>query len=491
MLVQCLGCKPSLARRAYGPMMAAAIAMTVALVATAQNEEPAPLTSGVWQGAMGPWTIVLEFSGSGGERIEGVAHILEGSHKWTEATVTQVVVEPSLLAWHLGWGSSWKMDFRGRIDLAAGSMEGDLSGLAASAVPMRFERADPDAIAGLRARPGSAEYGWSRPPETGDGWPTAAPGENSLQQSQIEDLVRAILRGEAGDIHSVLIAEGNALVAEEYFHGWAREELHGVASCTKSVTSLLVGRALDDGLLPALTTPVLELVSGLADESGAGWESVRLEHLLTMTAGLDRAESAEVEAPRRSLFLSLLDLPVRHPPGSHWQYANADVDLFGAILRNATGVDADDYAASVLFGPLGIERWEWPKGDGPFPSMSAGLKLRPRDLAKIGMLVSGRGQWQGQRVVSESWIERSTQGRVAIPERMERYGYLWWSVVPPEAPERFRVVYAIGVGSQFVFVVPALDWVVTITGGNQANGQLMAIRDLVFRYLLSPRALPR
>jgi CubicO group peptidase (beta-lactamase class C family) len=464
----------------------AAAALTASLVAACEGASTSELTSGVWRGEQGPWTVVVEFAAHEGA-LAGVAHILEGGRHWTEATITDVVLAPPRLAWHLSWGPSLQQDFEGRVDLAGGTIKGEVSSPSGPVAPMRFERTAPGAVPGLLTRASPAEYSWARPAEVGDGWNTATPEEVGVERSAMEALIRAVIRGEAGNIHSLLIAKGGALVAEEYFHGWTRDELHSIASCTKSVVSLLVGRALEQGHLESLQTPVIELVPDLAEGAGRGWESVRLEHLLTMTAGLGRPESAAVETPGRELYLALLHRPVEATPGTRWEYANADVDLLGPVLRKATGVDPDEYAATVLFTPLGIEAWQWPKREGSLPSLAAGLKLRPRDMARIGALVAGRGQWQGRRILQASWIEQSTRVHVSPPDQFEQYGYLWWSPVPPEAPEAERFVYAKGVGSQFIFVAPGHDLVITATGGNHANDKLMAIAELVGRFLLDAR----
>lgn len=466
------------------PTIVAAMLLAASPLVGGQTTPSSLLTSGVWRGEQGRWTVVLEFSDDGAA-LSGVAHILEGAHEWSEAPISDVTLDPPRLEWHLSWGPGFQQDFRGQVDLERGSIAGEVSMADGRTTQARFDRAEREAVPGLLARAPRAESRWFRPPELDDGWKTTTPEESGLDRSHIEALGEEIVRGDAGSIHSLLIVENGRLVAEEYFHGWTREEPHPIASCTKSVVSLLVGIALDGGALESVDTPLVELLPELAQTAAQGWQSVRLEHLLTMTVGLERSESAQVEMPGPSLFLGLLQRPLAVPPGTKWEYANADVDLLGPILRQATGVDADEYARKALFEPLGIEVWEWQKSDDAYPSMASGLSLRPRDMAKIGALVANRGRWQGRQIVSEAWIERSTRVHVSPPEEFEQYGYLWWSVVPPGASEENRIAYAKGVGSQFILVVPARDLVITITGGNHANGKLMAIGESIVRHLLA------
>lgn len=447
---------------------------------------PRPLTDGVWRGEMGRWVVALEFTPRGG-RLEGVAHVMVDGRKWTEAPLSGVALEPPHLRWHLQWGPTWEQDFRGRVDLVNGMMVGEVSSPGRPAEPITYRRVEPEAVAGLpvyRSAAGERGHSYRRPAETGDGWRTATTQAVGLDASRIDALMAQVVDGAAGDIHSLLVVRRGRLVVEEYFRGWSRDDLHRTESCTKSVASLLVGIAIDRGRIEGVEAPVLTFYPELSEGAAPGWETVRLEHLLTMTAGLDRPESAGVEAPGLSLIRQVLDSRVVSPPGTSWRYANADVDLLAGVLRHATGVDAVAFAETHLFRPLGIEAYEWKRSptDG-YPSMAAGLSLRPRDMARIGALVAGGGRWQGRQLVSAGWVERATRVHQAPPAEVEQYGYLWWSAVPPGAPEEHRVVYAKGVGSQFIFVSPALDLVVTVTGGNHANGKLMAIAELLSRHL--------
>ena len=447
---------------------------------------PRPLTDGVWRAEMGPWVVALEFT-LRGERLEGLAHVIESDRKWTEAPVTEVVLDPPNLSWHLQWGPTWQQDFRGRLDLQNGTMEGEVSSPDRPAELMTYRRVEPGAVAGLpayRSETGEPGYSFRRPAETGDGWRTATPEAVGLDRSRIRALVEQVIDGAGGDLHSLLVVRHGLLVVEEYFHGWSLDDLHRIESCTKSVVSLLVGIAIDQGRIEDVDAPALSFFPELSETAAPGWETVRLEHLLTMTAGIDRPESAGVETPGWELVHQVLGSQVASPPGATWRYSNADTDLLAGVLQHATGLDAVAFAEASLFRPLGIRTHEWMRSPSDaYPSMAAGLSLRPRDMARIGALVAGRGRWQGQRLISADWIERSTRVHQAPRAEAEQYGYLWWSAVPPEAPEEHRAVYAKGVGSQFIFVSPALDLVVTITGGNHANGKLMAIAELLSRHL--------
>jgi CubicO group peptidase (beta-lactamase class C family) len=187
-------------------------------------------------------------------------------------------------------------------------------------------------------------------------------------------------------------------------------------------------------------------------------------------------------APRADYFV--LQQPLAAPPGTVFNYNSGSTDLLGVILRKISGQRLDEFAAETLFDPLGIEDWEWDGSAGFNPSASAGLRLRPRDLAKIGQLVLERGKWHGRQIVSSSWIEHSTTPRRSDlrarlrPEGITSYGYLWWlGRSPPEHPERDMIAGA-GYGGQRVFILPSLGAVVVTTAGLYAAPKISGLTAL-------------
>jgi CubicO group peptidase (beta-lactamase class C family) len=308
----------------------------------------------------------------------------------------------------------------------------------------------------------------------------------------------AVARGDAGLLHSLVIIRRGQLVLEEYFHGYGREDLHELQSSTKSVTSLLVGIARDRGAILGMEQPVLEFFPEQAAMARPGWEAVRLEHLLTMTAGLDwdRREVFRDRGIGPRLFDKVLSRRVMHEPGSRWLYNGPDMELLAGVLRHATGMQADELAAEALFGPLGITEWDWELGKTEgYPSLAGTLHLRPLDMAKIGQLVLDGGRWRGEQVISQAWIEESTVPRIATAAgRSQRYGYLWWRLDAPIDAGPHPVIVASGWGSQFIHIVPALEAVIVTTGGNQMNGENWAIGEVLVQHLVPgvkrPQATP-
>jgi CubicO group peptidase (beta-lactamase class C family) len=155
-----------------------------------------------------------------------------------------------------------------------------------------------------------------------------------------------------------------------------------------------------------------------------------------------------------------------------------------SILKARAGTHADAFLAEHLFKPLGIEQARWYKNTENHPHTGGGLALRPRDMAKFGLLYLREGQWEGRQVVPASWVDASTKRHVtfARPYRgMVGYGYLWWILPPdPEGNKKTDIFAACGHRAQYIFVVPEHKMVVVVTGGTRDEAD--EIRPVKFLY---------
>ncbi|HTR83050.1 MAG TPA: serine hydrolase [Reyranella sp.] len=268
------------------------------------------------------------------------------------------------------------------------------------------------------------------------------------------------------DIHSLLVARGAATIFERYFPGFDADKLHDTKSVTKSVASLAFGIAVDRGLI-GIDDP---LAKYFPDSPDLG---LRVSHLLTMSLGLkwveatpatgdddnDEARMHRARDPARYV----LSLPVTDPPGQKFFYNTGALTLLSVLVREATGRPLDEFAKEVLFEPLGITAWEWTRYRGDSDA-GGGLRLRPRDMMKIGQLVLAGGSWNGRRIVSKAWIDASTTPKLEASSGY-KYGYLWWLGRSPYNGRELAVIAALGRGGQSIRIVPGLDLVVVVTAG--------------------------
>jgi len=345
----------------------------------------------------------------------------------------------------------------------------------------------------------------TKPLQLQDGWPVASPGEAHLDARSLSDLTQWIEETyEYQNTHAVLIEHAGHLVYELYlegqdsrFDGSTRNRLfsslgnrvfnvnslHDLASVSKSVTSLLLGIALRGDYERTLATPITEYFKDQGITFGVGTEAVTLQHVLTMTAGLEWDVTLPYSDPRNDnhkLFFMVenpielvLGRRVTDPPGTVWNYNNGLTELLGTIIEQKTGKRLDVFAAEALFEPLGITNFEWvgppswqPKGR---PSAAGGLRMRARDLAKIGSLSLHNGVWNNRQIVSPEWIQLSSQHHVNEVDRWSRgiygYGFQWWPGRSNSIPT-YRIIAGFGSGGQQLLVVPERHLVVTVFAGN-------------------------
>lgn len=321
-------------------------------------------------------------------------------------------------------------------------------------------------------------------PGTAGRWVTATPESVGLDRSVLLDLEVSIERGDFGETSSLLILRDGKLVYERYADGWSAVDLHPVYSVTKSVASLLVGFALEDGLLPGVEAPLLDLLPEYADvaDPDPAKSEITLAHALQMRAGFewDELSTNYTNGTNPTLALAtspdwtrhVLELPMSDAPGERFAYNSGVSILLSSVLNRAGVSSAEAYAADELFGPLGIDRWQWSTGPGGLSNTGWGLQLRPRDMAALGQLVLDGGRWGDTQLLSPQWIVESAEPATRFTDGTA-YGYQWW--LGPSgtgANPSTRSLAAWGWGGQFVVVMPTLDLVMVSTAENYGGGGL-------------------
>jgi CubicO group peptidase (beta-lactamase class C family) len=320
-----------------------------------------------------------------------------------------------------------------------------------------------------------------------DGWAVAAPDTAGMDATVLCGVVERVRRGELANVHGVLVARRGTLVLEQYFAGpdahrgrrlggveFGPGTTHDLRSVSKSVVSLLFGIARAEGRIGALDDPVLKYFPEYADLRTPERSRIELRHLLTMTMGVEWDEDRSYRDPLNSetqmdaapdRYRFILTRPAVSAPGETYRYNGGATALIAAILQRATGRKLVEYARDLLFAPLGIDDAEWityPDGD---PIAASGLRLRPRDLAKIGQLYLAGGRWKGRPVAPAEWLRESIQPRVDLGGG-KRYGYQWWLGSSGIRDRTVTWAAARGNGGQALFVVPDLDLLVVVTAGN-------------------------
>lgn len=265
------------------------------------------------------------------------------------------------------------------------------------------------------------------------------------------------------DIDSVSVTRHGYMVADAYVQPFRPDSKHIIHSCTKSVTSALIGIAIDEGYIEGVDQLVLDLFrERTAANLDADKEAMTLEDLLTMSSGLECRDSylfrwRGLDQMRQSddWIQFMLDLPMAEAPGTRFEYCNGGSYLLSAVITEATGMSALAFAEEHLFGPLGITDVDWPTDPRGINIGWGEMRMRPHDMAKIGYLYLNEGRWDGKQIVPSAWVEASTRTHISATLQ-DGYGYQWWI-------DDSGVYMALGYGGQFIFVVPEQDMVVVFT----------------------------
>ncbi|WP_413306870.1 serine hydrolase [Bacillus sp. 1P10SD] len=285
-------------------------------------------------------------------------------------------------------------------------------------------------------------------------------------------------------ITSCLIQREDTLVFEYYKNSKMKDKQHKVNSVTKSVLSILVGIAIDRGDLEGVHQPISDFFPNLTDLQN----QLTIEHLLTMTSGLDWPEFTNWGGRPMPMINSrdwvqfILERPMVEAPGENMNYNSGCSHLVSAILQMATGQPLTGYADSYLFKPLGIKDYIWYSDAKGIVIGGFGLTLKAEDMLKIGQLMLHEGDWNGQRVVSKDWVKESTKPRFHPYNKIGSYGYHWWILTDEDRqPAQPPVYFAMGYGGQYIIVAPENQLIVTFTSDlyNDTFKPLKYFKDII------------
>lgn len=268
------------------------------------------------------------------------------------------------------------------------------------------------------------------------------------------------------NIHSLMMVRNGEVFLDAYFYPYDGSTYHDMASVTKSVMTTLIGIAVDQGKID-LDEPMLSFFPDRTIANlDARKERITVRHMVSMTSGF-RCIARPSEVTLEEMMASpdwvqfALDRPMAAEPGTRFVYDSPGMHLLSAILQEATGMTAMEYARENLFEPLGITDVHWVVDPQGIYRGSGALSLHPRDAAKLGLLFLYQGRWEEKEIISSDWIAEATTKQVETGlDYSEDYGYGWW--ISREELVFFR---ADGSGGQRILVIPPMNLVLVTTGG--------------------------
>jgi len=260
-----------------------------------------------------------------------------------------------------------------------------------------------------------------------------------MDESNLNEVFEAARQaGLLPNIHGVVVARAGEIVFERYLVGtdaargrplgvvrFGPNTLHDVRSVTKGIVGLLYGIAVEQARAAKPEAKLIDEFPEYSDlASDAGRQALTVRHALTMTLGTEWDElTIPYTDPRNSEiamdnaadpYRYVLERPIKESPGIRWVYNGGATALLGRIITKGTGKKLDGFAREALFEPLGIRAFEWIENRNGDAIAASGLRITPRDLARIGVMILNDGRHEGRQIVPEAWLKTAFKPAVSL-----------------------------------------------------------------------------
>lgn len=324
--------------------------------------------------------------------------------------------------------------------------------------------------------------------------PVASLKEAGFNKDSIENLIKLINETPHKDFRGVVVIKNNHIVIEEYFSTFWRISIHDIRSAGKSITALLLGIAIKDGLIKNLDQNVYSLFSQNKNPSiNKDYKKITLRHLLDMSSGLDADTDNPETTGHEGKWMSkdnwkayLLNVPLTAQPGKKWVYADINALLIGLAIEEASGMSLKDYAQQKLFDPLGIKQFYWYTNASNQTGAAGNLYLSTLDFAKLGLLIVNEGKWGGNQFMDANYIEELVRHKnFDLSPFANSYGMLWYKSSGMIRGKNVDYLFASGNGGNHLVVVPEEEMIVALTSSAYGPGYGQGRSKTILRMILA------
>lgn len=293
-------------------------------------------------------------------------------------------------------------------------------------------------------------------------WQYDKPENHNVDDSKIQELLGEMndMNMDSDAFHSFILIRNGKILYENYAFEYNPITIHAIHSVTKSFTSFLVGKAVEEGYIGDISDNVVSYFPEIEiTDIGEQKTEVTIEHLLTMRSGMAWDDNSYWNMfSTQNACEYVLNKPMEQKPGTFWSYNNGSSHLLAGLVQKTTGKPVYQYANEKLFEPLGIKDYFWIMDQNGVNLGCNGLYMRPRDMAKFGYLYLNGGKWQGEQLINKDWVSTSSKSHTPTSWGWYgAYGYQWWI---PEYGEAFS---AKGYAGQEIIIYPDKNAVVVFT----------------------------
>ncbi|TFG99844.1 MAG: class C beta-lactamase-related serine hydrolase [Candidatus Thorarchaeota archaeon] len=319
-----------------------------------------------------------------------------------------------------------------------------------------------------------------------DEWTATTPEEQGMNSTILDEMIQFI-EDESAPIKGLVVTRNGYIVKEGYWSYNTEITTHQIFSCTKSFTGALVGIAIKEGFIDNVSQKVLDFFPEMTIENMDSRKgNMTLEHVLTMTTGLDWNEWNTTYQDSENMYNQMfgspnpiqffLNLPTVYDPGEHWVYTTGASHLLSAIIQEATSMTTREFAEEYLFDPLNMTIGGWAVDLQGINNGGTQLYVTSRGMAKLGLLYLNNGSWDGQEIMTEEYAAQSIYPHISI-DATRHYGYQWWL----NSNEGY--FSARGSNGQYIIVVPEYNIVISIAANADEPGE--DINENILEFVLN------
>lgn len=286
----------------------------------------------------------------------------------------------------------------------------------------------------------------------------------------LSELDRMLLQfDDVSNIYGYTVSQNGERIKDNFYRRDENDFTHNVFSVTKSVTSLLVGIAIEEGYINSVDDYISEYIDITEYENETDLETIQIKHLLTMSAGLiwDSSDLASGMITLRSTlnpYTYVFERDMTFTPGTRFNYSDGTAHIMSIVFKAATNKHLNEFAQEHLFEPLGIEEPYWNDDTDGNNIGGCDLHLSFESMEKIGYLVLNKGVHNGEQLISETWLQESTNSTNAP---VNYYGYYWWL----STTSGYTTISAKGWGGQFIYIIPELELIITTGASGSVSSE--------------------